>query len=376
VISDNFSFSPLTDADVAPHVRSGLHWIEKSIQATGGKGSAHHYMPVLGWSKAYPETTGYLIETLLNYSDVLQEEKWRHLALECTNWLCDIQLDTGAFNRGMAGETAPSVFNTSQILFGLCRCLETELPSEHEKRWLQAAVRATNWLLDNIEPDGSWTAAAYVPDYIPSYYTRAVMGLLYAGRVLSSFSAFTRQQELEEQCHKALHFYAQRFLPNDAVQHWGFKPGESGFTHTIAYTLEGFWHSALHLNENFILNKTIRSVSRFMQQWQRDGKIAGSYDENWKGDTSFTCPVGTAQMCVLVHDIHEYTGDPALYMAQFILLKELLPHQKSDGAVPGSVPLTGPYMRGKYPNWAVKFFLDALLPLQKRAFDQGPADPG
>jgi hypothetical protein len=31
------------------------------------------------------------------------------------------------------------------------------------------------------------------------------------------------------------------------------------------------------------------------------------------------------------------------------------------GAVPGSVPLWGSYMRLAYPNWAAKFFTDALL---------------
>jgi len=38
------------------------------------------------------------------------------------------------------------------------------------------------------------------------------------------------------------------------------------------------------------------------------------------------------------------------------------------GAVAGSFPLFGGYMRAGYPNWATKYFLDALL-LQAQ-FDQ------
>jgi hypothetical protein len=32
-----------------------------------------------------------------------------------------------------------------------------------------------------------------------------------------------------------------------------------------------------------------------------------------------------------------------------------------DGAIPGSFPLFGEYMRAGYPNWATKYFIDALL---------------
>jgi len=31
------------------------------------------------------------------------------------------------------------------------------------------------------------------------------------------------------------------------------------------------------------------------------------------------------------------------------------------GAIAGSYPLWGRYLRWRYPNWAAKFFLDALL---------------
>ena len=36
------------------------------------------------------------------------------------------------------------------------------------------------------------------------------------------------------------------------------------------------------------------------------------------------------------------------------------------GAVAGSYPLWGRYMRMRYPNWAGKYFCDALLMMQQR----------
>jgi hypothetical protein len=31
------------------------------------------------------------------------------------------------------------------------------------------------------------------------------------------------------------------------------------------------------------------------------------------------------------------------------------------GGIPGSHPLKGGYMKNRYPNWAAKFFMDALM---------------
>ena len=40
-------------------------------------------------------------------------------------------------------------------------------------------------------------------------------------------------------------------------------------------------------------------------------------------------------------------------------------HPALDGALAGSFPVLGEYMPGGYPNWATKYFLDALM-LQDR----------
>jgi hypothetical protein len=45
------------------------------------------------------------------------------------------------------------------------------------------------------------------------------------------------------------------------------------------------------------------------------------------------------------------------------------PNPALNGAIAGSFPLFGGYMRGGYPNWATKYFVDALL-LQHRLDQQ------
>lgn len=96
------------------------------------------------------------------------------------------------------------------------------------------------------------------------------------------------------------------------------------------------------------------------------GRTAGRYAQGWKGDYGFICPVGNAQLSCVYQRLFQTTGDAAFKDAASDFLKEILgtqvldPASKAFGALPGSAPFWGPYMRFKYPNWAVKFFLDAL----------------
>jgi hypothetical protein len=343
----------MTQNDWQMRSDAALQWIRKSIEVTGGNGSAHSWHRVLGWSKAYPETTGYLIETLLNYAKIKQDESLQNLAIGCAKWLDTIQLDTGAFPGLLVGNTKPSVFNTSQILFA----------APH----LKGSQRALNWLISCLEPDGAWRQAAFVPGFVPSYYTRAIWAVLQANE-------FVQHPEIEGLMRRALQLYAARFLPNGIVQDWGFRPGAAAFTHTIAYTLEGFWEASIRLGETAIAQKTLESVQRLLAERPKaGGRTAGRYDADWKGDYSFVCVTGNCQLSVLCHKIWVQTGEPGFKDAATLFLNEILGTQKlganknSFGALPGSTPLWGSYLPLRYPNWATKFFLDAMARLRPEA---------
>lgn len=335
---------------------AALDWIDRSVQVTGG-GSSHSRRLLLGWSKAYPETTGYLIETLLSYSRIKNNERWLRLAEDCLQWLLGVQLPSGAFPGLLAGNTRPSVFNTAQIMFGLMAgATETTL----REASLKALKKAHLWMLEMLEADGAWSNHAYVPGFVPSYYTRAVWPVLRAGDLL-------QMPETEGLMKKALHFYAGRFLPNNAIRDWGFRSGEPAFTHTIAYTLEGFWECAIVLQETEIQNLTLSSMSRLLEERQKaDGKTAGRFDEQWRGDLRFICATGNCQLSVLSRKMGKNTAEPSFIQASDQLLAEILPAQNTGrdpdfrGALPGSVPVWGRYLPMRYPNWGVKFFLDAM----------------
>jgi hypothetical protein len=341
--------------------KAAINWLRRSIAATGGRGSSHSWHPLLGWNKAYPETTGYIIPTLLDYAALYQDASLKQTALDCAHWLCAIQLPGGAFNSLLSGDTRPSIFNSSQILFGLARALQENPGNETLLRTLESCVY---WLDSMLEQDGSWKRHAFVPGFTPSYYTCAVWGVLTA-------NAFLKDAYIQARMQEALQFYTQRLQSNHAVRDWGFKPGQAAFTHTIAYTLTGFLETSLILQDDVLRQKTIAAADQLLRTCvPAGGRLAGRYAESWEADYGFVCVTGNAQFSVLYHRLFELTGEKSYQMASAAFLREILRSQKltgnlnKAGALPGSIPFWGPYLPFRYPNWAAKFFLDAMLPFQ------------
>jgi hypothetical protein len=338
---------------------AALTFLDRSFQATGNRGSSHSYSPLFGWARAYPETTGYLIDTLFDYAARHHESALAGRAFQAADWLCTLQLPGGAFPGLLAGSRRPSVFNTAQILFGLARAVRENPAGPQAGTWRRALKNALDWLLEVQEADGSWRRAAYVKGFTPSYYTRAVWGVLEAARVAPHPAA-------EAAMARALRFYGQRFLPGGAVADWGFHPGGPAFTHTVAYTLEGFWESATLLEEESLLEKTLGTAGRLLEVRRAAGRTAGRYDRDWRGDYSFLCLPGNAQLSVFFRRVGTATGRTEFVRASELFLQEALPFQNmmagraAYGGLPGSAPFWGPYLRGRYPNWGVKFLLDAL----------------
>lgn len=349
--------------DYQARAAAAADWAMRSIKATGSGGSAHSWSPLFGWAKPYPETTGYLIETLLRWSQYCQPEQsavFQALALQAADWLLALQLPSGAFPGLLAGHQKPSVFNTAQIMFGLAAAYE----QSQQDKYRQALARAGAWLAQIQEADGAWRQAAYVEGFVPTYYTRAVQGLLRANQSL-------RDATLEQVARKALLFYAEKFQAGHSIQDWGFWPGKPAYTHTIAYTLEGLWQSAAILEMPDIQQKTLRSLETLQQLITDNQAIAGTYDENWKGNYRFECPTGNVQLALVFQEVGKQTANQNFLDTARALLDHTLQFQSlkkgsaAYGALPGSAPFYGPYLRFRYPNWGVKFLLDALIEIPR-----------
>lgn len=335
-------------------------WLGRSVSATGGRGSSHSFSPFFGWAAAYPETNGYLIETFFSIAQELGWAHFRTLAFETADWLLTEQMREGAFPGLLAGSGRPSTFNTAQIVFGLLRAAAESPHGPQAGAYLQSAERAANWLKTQFEPDGAWRRHVYVPGYSPTYHVRALWALIDAGIQFDDAQAL-------EMARRALRLYLARIRQDGYPLYAGFRPAHAPFTHTLAYVAEGFWHCGALLRDADAQEAAIRILDALRDCAERDGRLAGRYGPGWQPDLRFACPVGEVQLSLIWRRIglalkrEDFLHQADATLGDCLRRQHTGPIPGMRGALPGSAPVWGPYLRFRYPNWGVKFLADALL---------------
>src|SRR5271157_3813134 len=112
-------------------VEEGVVWIglAQDHSRSHDGGVARHFSLVNGWGSSYPETTGYIVPTMLAFAEQRNDEKGeeaRQRARQMIDWLVSVQFPGGGFQGGTIGASpvVPVTFNTGQILLGLAAGVE------------------------------------------------------------------------------------------------------------------------------------------------------------------------------------------------------------------------------------------------------------
>jgi hypothetical protein len=356
--------------DLLDRLKASADWILRSYEACGRTGSAGYYSSISWltefkkWSPSYPETTGYIIPTLIAYSRLVDERKYAEIAISMAEWLLTLQTNDGWLAGGFfqGSNSNPSVFNTGQVIKGLVAAYEFS----GQERFLVGSVKASLWLSKVQDSDGAWRNYAFWKRFSPSYYSEVCWPLLMVWK-LSSDSRF------KTSAMKGLNYIQERQKDNGVIAGWGFEPGAKALTHTIGYTINGMLESALILGDEggkfWACGFKAADVLRSLQE-QR-GELAGQYDEVWKPSYWFACLTGNAQMAICWARIHGIKRDlnflgAALTAFDVVLNCQFMPRlaHENRGGIPGSHPSWAKYMKFKYPNWAVKYFMDAIMELR------------
>jgi uncharacterized protein YyaL (SSP411 family) len=367
VLNDSNPYS--TRNDLLDRLRAAADWVLRSHEACGRTGSAGYYTSISWlngfrrWSVPYPETTGYIIPSLIACSRLINEPKYAETAINMADWLLTLQANDGwlpgGYFKGSIGN--PSVFNTGQIIKGFVAAFDYS--GQH--RFLDASVKASLWLSRVQDADGAWRQHAFMNGFSPSYYSEVCWPILMVWKL-------TSDPRYKTSAMKGLNHIRERQKDNGAIAGWGFAPGAKAFTHTIGYTINGMLESALILGEEggkfWECGSKAADVLRSLQE-QR-GKLAGQYDEQWKPVYWFACLTGNAQMAICWAMIHRIKGDSKFLRAAVAAFDVALRHQfmpkcahENRGGIPGSHPPWAKYMKFKHPNWAAKYFMDASMDL-------------
>jgi hypothetical protein len=343
------------------HIQAAIDWLCRAQDVRDGHADAGSVSAGWsfedGWLPGYPETTGYIIETFLSAAKVLNRPELVERAGRMIDWELSIQLPDGAFpgHFGEAG-SRPVIFNTGQIMHGMIAGYSQLGRSD----CLDAAVRAGRWLVQIQDNDGCWRQ--YEHNQVPHVYnTRATWALLATGLLAAEASLIAA---------------ARRNLDWALIQQtrcgWfannAFLTERPPFTHTIAYAIRGLLESGVLLDEDRYLQAAVVAGQCMAKVQRKDGWLAGTYQDHWVTDAGYCCLTGLAQMGINWTRLAQITGDENFRAHARASLDYLKTTQKLDakdpvvrGGIAGSLPIWGDYSRFEYPNWAAKFFADALL---------------
>ena len=309
-----------------------------------------------GWLPSYPETSGYIVETFIAAARVLDRPDLLDRARRIVDWELSLQRADGAFP-GHFGEpgSQPVVFNTGQIMHGmLAGHVELGRPE-----CLDAAVRAGRWLARIQDPDGCWRDFEHngVPH---TYNTRATWALLATALIAG-------EPALKTAAIRNLEWALAQQRESGWFANNAFVAGKDPFTHTIAYAIRGFLESGVLLGSRRYVDAALKAARAVAHAQRADGWLAGTYDAAWVPRARYCCLTGVAQMsinwtrCAQAAGASELRGNARMALSLLKRCQRLRDRGVARGAIAGSVPIWGAYSRFEFPNWAAKFFADALM---------------
>lgn len=350
------------EVDARRGLQAAAEWLARAQDATGCGGvSAYYDVAKHSWAGAYPETTGYIIPTLLRYAEFSGQSEYRERAVRMAEWETEIQLPEGGVRAGTMDATtiAPTIFNTGQVLFGwLAAWQQTQ-----DVRFRDSLVRAADWLVAAQDPDGAWRrfASPFAAHVLNTYNTRVAYALAKVGHAL-------QESRYLDAAARNVQWALTQMSPNGWLENNDLEDNDRPLTHTIAYATRGILEVGLIVANNNFVDAATRIASAVAQAQRHDGALPGRLDSTWRAASRWTCVTGNAQMAIIWQRLAAETGD-ATWKARAdsavcfnLSIQDLTTADAGvRGGMSGSHPRSGGYMKHRYPNWAVKFFMDALM---------------
>jgi len=344
-----------------PVILANLDWLcrAQDHNALGDNGVARDFSLMKGWATSYPETTGYIIPSVIDLAQRLQREDLHARARRMLDWCVAIQFPEGGFMGGKidAQPRVPVTFNTGQILLGLSAGVAT-----YGDAYRDAALRAGAWLRDSLDADGCWRRhpTPFAAPGEKAYETHVAWGLFEAERVLpgNGFGdAGLRQVAWALSKQQPNGWFASNCLSNP----------DSPLTHTIGYVLRGVVEAWRLTQRADLLAAACRTADGLLPCVDSNGRLPGQLDAQWRGGVDSVCLTGSVQIAHSLILLHQAAQRPDYlatakrlngYVRRTVRLDGPLEQR---GGVKGSFPVDGSYGRWEYLNWAAKFCIDSQL---------------
>ncbi len=339
------------------HLKASVEWLCRSQDVNKDGGCAARYSFKHGWQASYPETTGYISKTFFDLYQVTGEKDILERAVRMVDWELTVQMENGAFPGNKADVSPrPVIFNTGQIILGLVSAFK----ATGEEKYRAAAMRAADWLVSVQDDDGVWRKHTF-EGIVHLYNTRVAWSLLEVAAIGDSESH--RQAAVRN-----IDWAVDQQTSNGWLAGNTFTGEDNPVVHIIAYAIRGILESGILLDEQRYIDAAEKAAAKMMHAFEVRKYLPGDFNEHWKSKAKFSCLTGDAQTAIIWFKLYEILGDMRYLNAGFKMNDYLCSlqdirsaNQGICGGIKGSHPIWGRYDTYKYPNWAVKFFVDSLL---------------
>lgn len=339
-----------------------LRWMCVSQDAIGTGGIGCYEFK--GWTRGYPEVTGYIIPTVWDWAQALGRADLADRATRMADWELSIQDVSGGFEGLYEGSGQPPVvFNTGQVIRGLLRTWQ----ETRRVQYLEAARRAGDWIVSVQEPDGTWSVNNF--EGLRRVYDT------YVAAPLAALSVETGDDRYVAAAERNCAFALSQQHANGWFDLCDNTPSGSPrpLTHTLCYAIDGLLETGMLIGRDDLVSAARRAADAMGGCVDASGYLPGRLDRNWAPQAGWVCVTGSAQLGGILMALHQRTGDErhrmiALRLLDFLAYVQTLNGvgDQRRGALSGSYPVWEHYGRLKYPSWATKYFLDLLL-LVRRA---------
>jgi len=307
-----YKLSTYIDPGMSP-VEKALAWIINNQQSNGGVSVFH------GSKYEYPEVTGYIIPTMIQYG-------YKEQALKMCEYLNSMINEDGSFNA--AGSTTPYYFDTAQALRGL------NAIQKITNKYYGIQRRAANYLFDALEENDGLFPKSYEDD---SIVPETIM--LFALPAMLEYAHLTNDDNRIRLVHKSV----EKYLAQPEVL------SIKSLTHFLAYQIDGLIDMGYSENVKDIIDKLLASK-------REDGFIPAFDGVDW------VCITGCSQIAICLYKLGDYKN--ANHIMNWVDA-----NMEDNGGFLGSVGDDAEYYPDRELSWAVKFYLDAYKLKIKAHFD-------
>ena len=335
------------------HLLAAEAWLCRAQDISCDGGVSYGYSVRGGWRPSYPETSGYIATTFFRLSQNRGLE-YKERADRIIQWLITIQNSDGSFANERYGKQG-IVFDTGQVLFGLVKAFELS----GDPKILSSARRAADWLTLIVDADLRWTRNEHL-DTPHVYNTRTAWALLRMNEV--EFNA-----RREQVARRNLDWAVDQQQSSGFFEHCSFRLGQAPFTHTIAYTARGLLECGLLLQDQKYIDAAARCCNAMLSNLRKDGHLAAAITTNGKPAAYSCCLTGNCQFAIVWARLYSVLPNPSYLFAMMKTLNYVMSThdiRTGDldirGGIKGSHPVWGRYAFMSFPNWATKFFVDAM----------------